>query len=287
MGALDPNALGIVGAGVMGRGIAQVAVAAGRQAFLYDIDRERVQQAALEVGLRLDRLVEKGQLTVVERAMAMDRLIPVVELHSLAACSVVIEAATEDLDLKRRILQALEAVCDAAAVLATNTSSLSITEFAAAADSPGRVVGIHFFNPAPVMRLVEIIPGKATSDGTVEIARSFAIALGKQPVLAVDRPGFIVSRVLDVMVNEAIRCVMDGNTPEDVDTAMRLGANLPIGPLALADLMGLDVLKSVMDRLRTGLESDGYAPAPLLLELVEQGHLGRKAGQGFYSYPDR
>jgi 3-hydroxybutyryl-CoA dehydrogenase len=287
VGELDPDTLGIVGAGVMGRGIAQVAISAGRRVLLCDVDLERVEEARREVSRRLDRLVEKGTLLAGDRAAAMERLVPIVGLGSLAACPVVIEAATESLELKRGIISQLEVVCDTSAILATNTSSLSITEIAAVALDPRRVVGIHFFNPAPVMRLVEIIPGSETSDETVQAAWALATELGKQPVLAIDRPGFIVSRVLDVMVNEAIRCVMDGNTPEDVDTAMRLGANLPIGPLALADLMGLDVLKSVMERLQAGFDSDAYAPAPLLLELVERGHLGRKMGQGFYAYPDR
>ena len=169
--------------------------------------------------------------------------------------------------------------------LGTNPWSVSIPAIAYAAAHPERVVGIHFFNPAPVMRLVEVIPGRSTSPEVVDAAKALAMSLGKTPVVAIDRAGFLVSRILDVMVNEAVRCVMDGNTPEDVDTAMRLGANLPIGPLALADLMGLDVLTSVLDRLADGLGSESYRPAELLREHLADGRLGRKSGRGFYEYP--
>ena len=279
--------LGIVGAGVMGSGIAQTAARAGRTVLLFDIDPGRVAQAVDEIARRVDRLVEKGEVSVDDAHAILDRVRPVAQVSLLGPCPIVIEAATEALELKRSIVSQLEATCSPDTVLGTNTSSLSISEIAEVASRPERVVGIHFFNPAPVMRLIEIVPGTRTSASTLSTARELAVELGKEPVVAIDRAGFIVSRVLDVMVNEAIRAVMDGNAPEDVDTAMRLGANLPIGPLALADLMGLDVLQSVLLRLATGLGSDAYAPAPLLDQLVAEGRLGRKSGHGFYRYPAR
>jgi 3-hydroxybutyryl-CoA dehydrogenase len=282
---VDERPLGIVGAGVMGRGIAQVAVTAGRPVILIDVDRDQVARATEEVDRRLARLVEKGALSDDQRVASIARLGIGQTATDLASCDVVIEAATESLAIKRTIVADLEAACEETTILASNTSSLSIADIADGALHPERLLGVHFFNPAPVMHLVEIIPGRATSDATIEAAQALARALGKEPVIASDRPGFIVSRVLDVMINEAVRCVMDGNDPADVDLAMRLGANLPIGPLALADLMGLDILKSVMERLESGFGSAAYAPAPLLVDLVEQGRLGRKSGRGFFDYP--
>lgn len=285
MDAVDRPVTGILGAGVMGTGIAQVVLLSGRAVVLYDVDASRPSQAKLEIERRLDRLVEKGTIDPPARSEAMERFRIAADVASLDGCSMVIEAATESLPLKRAIVGTVEAALPSLELLATNTSSLSITEIAAGARRPDRIVGIHFFNPAPVMRLVEIVAGSETAADVVEAAVAFAAALGKESVVASDTPGFIVSRVLDVMVNEAIRCVMDGNRPEDVDHAMRLGANLPIGPLELADLMGLDVLNSVMERLATGFGSDAYAPAPLLVQLVQAGRLGRKTGGGFYDYP--
>jgi 3-hydroxybutyryl-CoA dehydrogenase len=277
--------LGIVGAGVMGTGIAQTAARAGRSVLIFDIDPGRVGVATTEICRRIDRLVEKGEISIADGKAIVERVQAVDHIGGLGPCPIVIEAATEALELKQSIVAELESVCAPVAILGTNTSSLSISEIAAATVHPERIVGIHFFNPAPVMRLVEIVPGDRTSASTTTTARELALELGKEPVVAVDRAGFIVSRVLDVMVNEAIRAVMDGNAPEDVDTAMRLGANLPIGPLALADLMGLDVLQSVLRRLANGLGSEAYAPALLLDELVSEGRLGRKSGRGFYDYP--
>jgi 3-hydroxybutyryl-CoA dehydrogenase len=277
--------LGIVGAGVMGSGIAQTAITAGWPTVVYDVDAARMDSAAAAIASRLDRAVEKGTLGATERDAAFARLTFAQDLGGLRGSTLVLEAATETLELKRSIMAGLDDLLAIEIVVGTNTSSLSISEIGDATRHPERVVGIHFFNPAPVMRLVEVIPGRLTHPDVVEAAKRFALDLGKTPVVAIDRAGFIVSRILDVMVNEAIRCVMDGNAVEDVDTAMRLGANLPIGPLALADLMGLDVLTSVLDRLADGLESESYRPAPTLREHVANGRLGRKSGQGFYEYP--
>jgi len=278
--------LGIVGAGVMGSGIAQAAITAGWPTVVHDIDPARMDSAAATIASRLARAVEKGTLTASDRDAALSRLSFVRDLVDLGGVTLVLEAATEAIEPKRSIMRALDDLFPTDVVLGTNTSSLSISEIADATQHPERVVGIHFFNPAPVMRLVEVIPGRLTPSEVVEAAKRFALDLGKTPVVAIDRAGFIVSRILDVMVNEAIKCVMDGNSVDDVDTAMRLGANLPIGPLALADLMGLDVLTSVLDRLADGLDSESYRPASALREHVANGRLGRKSGQGFYEYSE-
>jgi 3-hydroxybutyryl-CoA dehydrogenase len=279
------NRLAIVGAGVMGSGIAQTAISAGWTAVVQDVDQDRMDMARTSITSRLDRAVAKGSMPAGDRDAALAGLSFVRSPAEFGEVSFVIEAAPEELGLKQAIMSMLEHEVGDEVVLGTNTSSLSITEIAEQAAHPERIVGIHFFNPAPVMGLIEVIPGRATTPQVVAAAKSFAVSLGKTPVVAIDRPGFLVSRILDVMVNEAIRCVMDGNDLEDVDTAMRLGANLPIGPLALADLMGLDVLTSVLDRLADGLGSEAYRPAPLLRQHVADGRLGRKSGRGFYDYP--
>lgn len=284
----EPKAVrrvGVIGAGVMGRGISQVCLQAGLEVRLHDTEPRQLAAARADITSRLDRLVAKGKLTQEERDRDLAGLEVVDVFDELGVVDLVIESAPEDLSLKADLFHRLDAAYPADVILATNTSSLPISGITANTEHRARTVGLHFFNPAPVLPLVEVIPGPSTSEETIDFAFAFAERLGKTPVRAVDRPGFIVSRVLDVMVNEAVRCVMDGNPPESVDTAMRLGANHPIGPLALADLMGIDVLVRVMESLQRGF-GPAYAPAPLLKEMVEQGRLGRKVGRGFYAYDD-
>jgi len=277
--------IGVIGAGVMGRGISQVCLQAGLDVRLFDVESLQLTAARAEITSRLDRLVTKEKLTPEERDRDLAGLQTVDAFDQLGVVDLVIETAPEDLGLKSDLFRRLDAAYPPEVILATNTSSLPISGITAGVVHGARTVGLHFFNPAPVLQLVEVIPGPSTSPGTTDTAFAFARQVGKTPVLAVDRPGFIVSRVLDVMVNEAARCVMDGNTPENVDAAMRLGANHPIGPLALADLMGIDILVHVMESLEEGFGT-AYAPAPILHEMVEQGRLGRKVGRGFYEYAD-
>jgi 3-hydroxybutyryl-CoA dehydrogenase len=277
--------VGVIGAGVMGRGISQVCLQAGLGVRLFDVEPVQLVAAREEITARLDRLVAKEKLTSGERDRHLAGLQTVDAFDQLGTVDLVIETAPENLSIKSELFQRLDAAYPPEVILATNTSSLPISGIAAGVVYGARTVGLHFFNPAPVLQLVEVIPGPSTSPGTMDAAFAFARQLGKTPVLAVDRPGFIVSRVLDVMVNEAARCVMDGNTPENVDAAMRLGANHPIGPLALADLMGIDILVHVMESLEEGF-GPAYAPAPILREMIDQGRLGRKVGHGFYDYPD-
>jgi len=279
----DNRTIGVVGAGVMGAGISQVCLSAGYDVILHDKDDRQLQQATAAVEKGLERMVGKGNLTAEAKSDHLSRLSPTPEVDALAASSIVIEAVLEDLDAKRMLFRHLDNVCAAEVTLASNTSSLSISAIADATRRPERVVGLHFFNPAPVMKLVEIVRGIHTATTTFDATWSLAQKLGKTPVEAVDLPGFIVSRVLDVMINEAVRCVMAGNDPQAVDEAMVLGCNLPMGPLALADLMGIDVLLKVLERLQSGL-GPGYEPAPLLREMVRQQKLGRKTGAGFYNY---
>ena len=275
----------IVGAGTMGSGIAQVAAQSGFSVRLFDIAAQQLERARATISGNLDRLVKKEKLTAADRDATLARIETVTQLDGVAAADLVIEAASENEALKLELFAKLDALAKPEAILASNTSSISITKIAAATKNPERVIGMHFFNPVPVMALVELIRGLQTSDETYQKAEAIAKALGKTPVAVKNSPGFVVNRLLCPMINEAIFALQEGlASAEGIDEAMKLGCNHPIGPLALADLIGLDVELAVMQVLYEGFKDPKFRPAPLLVEMVEAGKLGRKTGEGFYRY---
>ena len=277
--------VGIVGAGTMGNGIAQACAVAGIDALILDVNAAALEKGVANISGSLDRLLKKEKITAEQKAAAMARVKTTQTLADLAACDYVIEAATENEALKIKILKDLDAALKPGTIIATNTSSISITQLAAATSRPDRFIGMHFFNPVPMMALVELIRGLATSNETLEIAQSFAVALGKTPITVKNAPGCVVNRILCPMINEAIFCLQEGlATAEDIDAGMKLGTNQPIGPLALADMIGLDIMIAVMNVFYEGFNDPKYRPAPLLKEMVAAGYLGRKTGRGFYVY---
>ena len=277
--------VGIVGLGTMGAGIAQLCMLAGVDTVGRDVTAEAGERARALVSGFLDRSVEKGQLEETPRDAALARLTVTTELKHLADCDLVIEAAFEDLEVKRALFRELDGLVRADAILATNTSALSVTEVASATEHPERVVGMHFFNPAPLMPLVEIVRAERTADEALETAFSFAERLGKKPVRCNDTPGFIVNRILIPLVNDCIRVLDEaGVTIEDLDTAMRHGAGWPMGPATLIDLVGLDVHVHASNALHDKLHEPRMAPPPRIVRMVEAGKLGRKSGEGFYRY---
>jgi 3-hydroxybutyryl-CoA dehydrogenase len=281
----DIATVGVIGAGTMGNGIAQACVVAGLNAVMVDVADAAVQRGLATIDASLDRLVKKEKLSADAKTQAQARVIGSTDYGALGSADLVIEAATENLDLKLKILRQAEAAAKSAALLASNTSSISITTLAAATSRPAQFVGIHFFNPVPMMALVEVVRGLQTSDETVAQAKAFAQRLGKTPIVVKNSPGFVVNRLLCPMVNEAVFAFAEGlASPEDIDNAMKLGCNHPIGPLALADMIGLDVLLSVMNVFYADFNDPKYRPAPLLKEMVAAGYLGRKTKRGFYRY---
>ncbi|CAI8761346.1 3-hydroxybutyryl-CoA dehydrogenase [Pseudomonas sp. IT-196MI5] len=277
--------IGVIGAGTMGNGIAQVCAMAGFNVTLLDISESALQKAVATVGKNLDRQVAKQTLTPEQKQATLDKIRTSTDYSVLGDAQLVIEAATENLDLKLRVLQQIAAQVSSECVIASNTSSLSITQLAAHVSQPERFIGLHFFNPVPVMGLIEVIRGLQTSDATHQLALDMATSLGKTAITAGNRPGFVVNRILVPMINEAILVFQEGlASAEDIDAGMRLGCNQPIGPLALADLIGLDTLLSILEAFYDGFNDSKYRPAPLLKEMVAAGYLGRKTGRGFHAY---
>jgi 3-hydroxybutyryl-CoA dehydrogenase len=277
--------VGVIGAGTMGNGIAHVFARSGYQVMLCDVDQRFLDRALATVGNNLDREVAKGKITAADKAAALQRIVPVLDRAQLASCDFVIEAATEKFEIKAEIFRDLDRICRPDVLLASNTSSISITRLAAATGRPEKIIGMHFFNPVPVMKLVEVIRGLATAQETFEIVRDLALKLDKTPVEVNDAPGFVSNRVLMPLLNEAIYAVMEGvATPEAVDEVFKLGMAHPMGPLTLADFIGLDVCLDIMRVLQDGLGDPKYRPCPLLIKMVDAGWLGKKSGRGFYKY---
>lgn len=275
----------ILGAGTMGAGIAQVFAQKGHDVILRDIKQEFVDRGVAFIDKGLARLVSKEKMTAEDKDAIMGRITGVVELEMVKDCDIVIEAAVEKMEIKKTIFAELDKICDEKTILASNTSSLSITEIAAATMRPEKVIGMHFFNPAPVMKLVEIIKGIATSEETFTTVKDLTASIGKQGVPVEEAPGFVVNRILVPMINEAVGILADGvASAEDIDAAMKLGANHPIGPLALGDLIGLDVCYFIMGVLYDEYGDTKYRPHPLLRKMVRGNKLGRKTGEGFFKY---
>lgn len=277
--------VGVIGAGQMGSGIAQVCAVAGLSVAISDINAEQLTKALAGIAKNLDRQIAKGKLTAADKDAAMARIATSTDLSVFKDSDLVIEAATESEDVKRLILKALVPNLSPTAIIATNTSSISITRLAASTDRPSKFIGMHFMNPVPVMQLVEIIRGIATDDETFQSIKALTLKLGKTAAIAEDFPAFIVNRILLPMINEAVYTLYEGvGGVEAIDTAMKLGANHPMGPLELADFIGLDTCLSIMQVLYEGLADSKYRPCPLMVKYVEAGWLGRKVGRGFYDY---
>jgi 3-hydroxybutyryl-CoA dehydrogenase len=277
--------VGVVGAGTMGNGIAHVFARSGHEVVLCDVEQCFLDRGLETIARNLDREVTKGKISAGDKLDALNRIEPVIERSKLAACDFVVEAASEKFEIKAEIFRDLDRLCRPEVVLASNTSSISITKLAALTKRPDKVIGMHFFNPVPVMKLVEVIRGIATAQETFVVVRDLAVKLGKIPVEVTDAPGFVSNRVLMPLLNEAMFTVMEGvATPEAVDEVFKLGMAHPMGPLALADFIGLDVCLDIMRVLQDGLGDPKYRPCPLLIKMVDAGWLGKKSGRGFYTY---
>jgi 3-hydroxybutyryl-CoA dehydrogenase len=281
---MDLKKIGVVGAGTMGRGIAQVAASSGLEVVLHDVGEEVLKKSLAAVDRSLSKLIEKGKIEG-DRETIMGRIRTTTTLSDLRDVDFAIEAVFEDFEVKKKVLKTLDEILAPGVVLASNTSSISITRLGALTGRPSQFMGMHFMNPVPMMALVELIKGMATSTETFGLVKTLAEAMGKVPVDANDFPGFIANRILLPMINEAVFALMEGvGSAEAIDTVMRLGANHPMGPLALADLIGLDVCLHIMEVLYEGFKDSKYRPCPLLRKMVDAGYLGRKSGKGFYDY---
>ena len=277
--------VGIIGAGTMGNGIAQACAVSGIRALMLDINEAAIERGIKTVSGSLDRLVRKEKMTEADKANALSLIQGTTSMADMKNADFIIEAATENAELKKKILKDIDAAARPEVIIATNTSSITITGLAASTSRPDKFIGMHFFNPVPLMALVEVIRGLATSDETYAATEELSKRLGKTPICVKNNPGFVVNRILCPMINEAIFVLAEGlATAEDIDNGMRLGTNQPIGPLALADMIGLDTMLSVMEVFYDGFNDSKYRPAPLLKEMVAAGYLGRKTGRGFYVY---
>lgn len=279
------NIVMVIGAGQMGGGIAQIMASAGHKTYLNDINEEIVSSRIAFIEKLLTKDVAKGRITEEQKKATLANLIPSTDQKDAADCDLVVEAIVENMEIKSKVFKNLDEICKPSCILASNTSSLPITEIAAATERPKQVIGMHFMNPVPVMKLVEIIRGIATSDETYEAIKAESLVLNKTPVEVRDVPGFISNRVLQMMINEAIYCLYEGvASVEDIDTVMKLGMNHPMGPLQLADFIGLDTVLAIMETLYEGYGDCKYRPCPLLRQYVKAGWLGKKSGHGFYDY---
>jgi 3-hydroxybutyryl-CoA dehydrogenase len=282
---MDIRKVGVIGAGTMGNGIAHVFAKSGYEVTLVEVEQKYLDRGLETIGKNLDREVSKNKITAEEKAAASARIHGSLSRKDLASCDFVIEAATEKLDIKSEIFRDIDQICRPEIILATNTSSISITKLAAVTKRPGKIIGMHFFNPVPMMKLIEVIRGIATSDETYASVKELSLKLEKTPVEVNDAPGFVSNRVLMPLINEAIYTVMEGvATPEAVDEVFKLGMAHPMGPLTLADFIGLDVCLNIMRVMQDGLGDPKYRPCPLLVKMVDAGWLGRKSGRGFYRY---
>jgi len=282
---MDITTFGVIGAGQMGNGIAQVAAMSGLEVIMSDIKTEFIEQGLETIKKNLQRSVDKARMTVEEMNTVLKRIKTTIDIKDIAPVDFVVEAVTEHEPIKFQIFKDLDQTCASHVILATNTSSIPIGRIAARTKRPEKIIGMHFMNPVPVMKLVEVIRGLATSNNTFKMTWDLVVKFGKTPAESTDYPGFIANRILMPMINEAVYCLYHGvGTRENIDTVMKLGANHPMGPLALADLIGLDTCLAIMDTLSDGFKDSKYRPCPLLRKYVEAGRLGRKTGRGFYEY---